>query len=421
MTVRKSRRGVVAGLAAVTMTVAACGGSGTSSKSSASSSGNSSADTVLIGSVHPLTGSLAGEGKLMDDAVHMAAHDINANGGIKSLGGAKLKVTSADSQGEAAVGQRKAQKLIQSGAAALIGTYQSDVTLNVAAVAERSQVPLVVDVASTDQLIQQGYKYTFRLQPGSGELGKEGADYLAAVAKNSGTPVHTVSYIHIDGAFGQGVSSAFKKEAAKKGIKVVKEVSYDPAHFSDATTQVTQAASVHPDAIVVTGYYPDSLLIEKAIAAVKPDVKAVYGVADGGYNTARFTEDAGSSANGYLSTNYHFAAKKDRVQQIRKRFEQKYRQPMRTNAVLAYESTVVVAHGLERSGSTDPTKLRDAISKEKISDPLIAQDGPIVFNSVGQNKNAQAVLMQVKAGEIKQVYPEQIATAQVKFPATPAQ
>ncbi len=73
----------------------------------------------------------------MDDAVKMAVDDINANGGIKSLNGSQLKVESGDSQGKPEVGQSEAQRIISAGAVALVGTYQSDVTQNVASAAER--------------------------------------------------------------------------------------------------------------------------------------------------------------------------------------------------------------------------------------------------------------------------------------------
>ena len=117
----------------------------------------SSPDQIVIGSIHPLTGSLAGVGQLMDDGAKMAVDDINASGGIEALGGAELVLSSGDSTGEAETGQSEAQRLIDEGAVALVGTYQSDVTLNVASVAERSKVPLVIDLGVDDKIQQQGY------------------------------------------------------------------------------------------------------------------------------------------------------------------------------------------------------------------------------------------------------------------------
>src|SRR5664279_3623437 len=112
----KKLPGLVALLLASTA-FAACG---------ANDSGNGSdGGEITIGSVHPLTGGLAGVGGLMNNGAQLAVADINAAGGIKSLDGAKLKLADGDSQGKAEVGQSEAQRLISAGAVALIGTYQS--------------------------------------------------------------------------------------------------------------------------------------------------------------------------------------------------------------------------------------------------------------------------------------------------------
>jgi branched-chain amino acid transport system substrate-binding protein len=413
---RRTRISVSAvGITVLGLALAGCGGS----NDTTGTTGGGSTETLTIGSIHPLSGALAGAGKLMDDAVKMAVDDINADGGIKSLNGAKLKVDSADSQGKPATGQSEAQRLTTSGAVALVGTYQSDVTQNVASVAERSKVPLVIDVAVDDAILQQGYKYTFRIQPDATGMGTAGADDLVGLSTQAGSPVKTVSYIHIQGAFGDSVFKAFQKEAQAKGISVVKEVTYSGANFNDATTQVSEAAAANPDAILVTGYYPDSLLIAKSIAAIKPKVKAVYGIANGGFDDDQFPADAGAAGAGILSANYHYDATSSTVTDIRERFQQKYGNPMETAAVLSYQAVQVIAAGLEKSASTDATKLRDAIAGVSIDKPLLAFNGPIEFDQTGQNKNATAIVMQIQSGKVEQVYPDSFKTATLTFPAVP--
>lgn len=401
---------------ALGLALAGCGGS-----SGGGSAAGGGAKTIIIGSIHPLSGRLAGAGTLMDNAVKMAVDDINTKGGIKSLGGAKLKVDSGDSKGAPEGGQSEAQRLTSSGAVALVGTYQSDVTQNVASVAERSKVPLVIDVAVDDAILKQGYKYSFRIQPDATGMGVGGADALAGLGQQGGSPITTVSYIHIQGAFGDSVFKAFQKEAQAKGITVAKEVTYSGTNFSDATTQVSEAAAANPDAIVVTGYYPDSLLIAKSIAALKPKVKAVYGIANGGFDDDQFPKDAGASGQGILSANYHYDATSSTVKEIRGRFEQKYGHPMETAAVLSYQSVEVIAAALEKSASTDPSKLRDAIAGISLDQPLLAFGGPLQFDQTGQNKNATAIVMQIQSGKVEQVYPDKFATSKLTFPAAPGQ
>jgi len=408
-------RSSLVSVAALALALAGCGGG------SSSDTGGGSVDSVTIGSIHPLSGPLAGVGTLMDKAAKMAAEDINAKGGIKSLDGAKLKVESGDSKGTPEGGQSEAQRLTRSGAVALVGTYQSDVTQNVASVAERSKVPLVIDVAVDDAILQQGYKYSFRVQPDATGMGTSGADALVALSEQGGSPIKSVSYIHIEGAFGDSVFAAFKKQAEAKGITVAKEVTYSGANFNDASTQVSEAAAAKPDAIVVTGYYPDSLLVAKSIAAFKPDIKAVYGIANGGFDDDAFPKDAGSAGEGLLSANYHYDATSDAVKDIRSRFEQNYKSPMQTAGMLSYQAVQVIAQALEDSGSDDPTELRDAIAKVNVDNPLLAFDGPISFDDTGQNENATVIVMQIQGDTVEQVYPKDFETAKLVFPAVPGQ
>lgn len=382
-----------------------------------SSSGSDDSGAITIGSIHPTSGALAGVGSLMDDGAKMAVDDLNKAGGIKSLDGRKLKLSSGDSQGKAEVGQSEAQRMIDDGAVALVGTYQSDVTQNVASVAERGRVPLVIDVAVDDKILDQGYKYTFRVQPNATSMGTSGAESLAAIGKQSGDPITRVAYLHIEGSFGDSVFDAFKAQAAEQGITDVKEITYPPTNFSDATTQVREAASYKPDVIVATGYFPDGVLIAKAVEELRPDIKGLYGIANGAFDDGSFPEAAGTAAQGVLSANYHYDAKSEKVKSIRARFEQKYGKPMETASVLSYQAVKVIAAGLEKSKDAAPAKLREAISGVELDEPLLAFDGPITFDKSGQNENATVIVMQNLSKEVAQVHPEEFAEQKLQFPA----
>jgi branched-chain amino acid transport system substrate-binding protein len=397
----------------VALSVAACGGG------SEGGGGEGGGESVKIGSLHPLTGALANDGSQMDEAVKMAVEDINSEGGIEALDGAQLEVVSGDTQGEPEVAQSEAQRITGEGVAAMIGTYQSSATSNVARVAERSQVPLVMDVTTADEILEQDYKYTFRLQPNATSMGTYGARYLKEISEASGEPVETVVYMHEQTDFGQSVFEAFASEAENQGIEVLQEIKYDAFNTSDLTSQLSQVKSKKPDVLVATGYYTDSLLLAKNAAAVKPEVKAVYGVANGAFDLPQFPSDAGENGESYLSANYHFDATDEKVQELRDRFRERTDEEMRTPAVFSYQSVQLIADALGRAGSSEPQALRDAIAETSIEDSLFPYPGPIEFDESGENVNAQPVVMQVQDGKVLQVYPEDFAQAEPKFPAVP--
>jgi branched-chain amino acid transport system substrate-binding protein len=378
--------------------------------------GGGSGETVTIGSIHPLTGALALDGEQMDNAVQMAVEDLNSAGDLPVT----LEVASADTQGEPELGQSEAQRLIDEGAIALVGAYQSAVTTNIATVAAREQVPLVIDVAVADAILSEENQYVYRIQPNATSMGEFGAQYLVDVAEAAGEEVATVGYMHEQTDFGTSVFDAFNAKAEELGIEVVESVAYDAFAQSDYTTEVQQVVAANPDVLVVTGYYNDGVAIAQNVADVQPDLKAVYGVANGAFDLPQFPGDAGDAAPFYFDSNYHFDATNDRVNDIRSRYEEEFGDQMRTPAVLSYQAVEVVAEAVKGADDpTDPAALNAAIRSVEVADPLLTFPGPITFDETGENPNARPVVMQVIEEEIKQVYPQEFAEADPVFPAVP--
>jgi branched-chain amino acid transport system substrate-binding protein len=396
---------------------AACGGGAPTTATGGDTGDTPKGAAVTIGTLHPLTGALAVDGQQMSDAAKLAAEEINAAGGIESLGGAELVIAAADTQGKPEVAQSEAQRLIQGGAAAIVGPYQSAVASQIAAVAERSTIPFVIDVATADSILAQGYTYTFRIQPNASVMGAKGAQYMMDVAKDNGTDVKKVGYLHEQTEFGTTVMKAFVEEARKQGVTVDPVISYDAFKASDLTTEVTRVKEAGVDVLAVTGYYRDGLLIAKNVDSVKPSVKAVLGVANGAFDLPQFPTDFGAGADGYLDANYHADVTKPEYEDLAEKFKAKYGAEIRTPAVLTYEAVRLIAAGLEEAGSADRTELRDAIAGLSF-ETIMANDGPVVFNEQGENENAVPILMQVQSGEVKQVFPEEFAQAKPVFPAT---
>lgn len=410
------RKTWLAGLAALPLALAACGGSAPAG--STDDGGGGSSETIKIGALHPLSGAAAADGQQMDNGAKLAVEAINDAGGIKSLDGAKLELLSADSQGKPEIGQSEAQRLIQEGVVALLGTYQSAVSQNVAAVAERSQVPFVIDVSSADAILQQGYKYTFRLQPSSTVLGERGADYLAEVSEAAGAKPQKVAVFHEQGPFGTAVKDAFSRQAQERGMTVDPVISYDPASVSDFTTQVTAVKAAGADVLMVAGYYRDGVLVANAVNTVKPELDAVWGVANGAFDLPQFPAEVGAAGEGYFDANYHLDTTNPETQELAALYEQRHGDKIRTGAVLAYDAVRVIADALERAGSTDKAQLRDAIAETDL-EPLVAADGPISFTETGENENAAPILMQVQQGTVKQTFPDDKAEAKPVYPAKP--
>ena len=373
-----------------------------------------SVESIKIGSVHPLTGGLAADGLQMDAGAQLAAEDINAAGGIMCLDGAQIEILSADSTGTPEVGQSEAERLIQEGAIALVGPYQSAVASNIATVAERNGVPFVIDVAVSDEILDQGYTNTFRIQPNASAMGAQGAKFLKELTEAEGIDVSKIAHLHEQSAFGTSVNAAFAEAAAQYGWTVEPVISYDAFGVTDLTTEMTEVKAAAPDVIVVTGYYGDGVLATEAISAVDPGAKLIYGIAQGAFDNPSYPADVAGAGEGFFNVNYHLDVTNPTTQDIATRFESSYGEEMKTSAVHSYEAVRVIANALEQSCSDDPAALRDAIADTNL-ESLLATVGPIQFDETGENVNGSPIVMQVQDDAVVQVYPEGVAESAPRF------
>ena len=117
---------------------------------------------VEIGVVYPMTGSSGPMGQNAIRGWNIAVDEINEAGGIKSLGGAKIKTLLRDSESDPKVGVAETEKLVKTKVVAIVGAWNSSVTYACTEVAERNRIPWIVSIAGTDEICRRGFKYIFR-------------------------------------------------------------------------------------------------------------------------------------------------------------------------------------------------------------------------------------------------------------------
>ena len=132
------------------------------------------APAVKLGVVHPVTGFLQFSGSQCRFGALTAIEEINAAGGIASLGGAKLEAVLGDAQSKAEVGAAEVEKFNEAGVSAIVGAYASGICLATTQAAAKYGIPHVVDVGVNDKIVGRGLENTFRFGPGFGNITKAG-------------------------------------------------------------------------------------------------------------------------------------------------------------------------------------------------------------------------------------------------------
>src|SRR5205814_7742945 len=127
---------------------------------------------VKLGVLHPVSGALSYSGQQGRLGATLAIEDVNAAGGIKALGGAKIEAVLGDAQSTPEGGNAEVEKMNSAGVAAIVGGYASSICLTASQTAARYDLPYLVDVGVADNIVTRGFKNTFRFGPGFGAIAK---------------------------------------------------------------------------------------------------------------------------------------------------------------------------------------------------------------------------------------------------------
>src|SRR4029077_9759411 len=105
---------------------------------------------VKIAMVSPVSGPMADVGQDQRLGAQLAVEAINAAGGVKSLGGARLELLTADSETKADVARSEADRLINAGAQIMPAAYPPAHVATLSLLAQQRRVPYVIDISAAD-------------------------------------------------------------------------------------------------------------------------------------------------------------------------------------------------------------------------------------------------------------------------------
>ncbi|MCQ2497056.1 MAG: ABC transporter substrate-binding protein [Lachnospiraceae bacterium] len=358
-------------------------------------------DTIKIGSIHPLTGSMAYEGQAMVNSQKIAIDKINSEGGIN---GRKLELVVKDSMGTSSGAANAALKLANDGVIALTGTYTSSSAQVVSRMAEKTKIPFVVTVASSDSLLKNGYKYTFRIQPSVSVFSKNFLDYLKFVKTDD---MKTVAFIYENSNYGAGIAEYISDHIDETGLEIVGMLSY-AATTSTLSSEVTKLAALNPDLLVPIGYYSDQSLLMKEILERDIHFNTILGCANGAFSDAKFLDAYGNQVDGIYDINYRYNPNSSETDYLLKTYLEEYGVDIPVHAIYGYESIMVVADALRRADTDDANSVRDALAAADIKEHILPQ-GDIVFDESGENINSAGVLVRIEDAKHVIVYPEEYA------------
>jgi branched-chain amino acid transport system substrate-binding protein len=378
------------------------------------------AQDVEIGLFVCLSGPAVDLGTMGRDGAVLAAEDVNNMGGIKALGGAKMKLVVADVTSTPAQGPSVTERIIStqklSGA---VGYGMSQMTLTCLPVLEKAQVPLITSSIS-DKITEQGYKYVFEICPKGSHFGASQVKFLTYLKEKYKFPIHKVGFVYENTAYGTSTAGGLKETAIKEKYNIGLFEAYD-AKFTDASPLITKIKASGVDVIFPVSYTTDAELIISTMYAMRVHPMVIGGGA--GFIWPDIYKSLGDKINGVFSTgSWSWDSKNIMSDPQRKSVVERYKKRFGTfmpeQAGEHYAAVWVLKEALEKAASTDPKKVREALADIEISTGLagLMQPGKIKFNSAGWNIYVYPTMIQWQRGEPRTVYPEAAATNNVIWP-----
>ncbi len=368
--------------------------------------------------IEPLTGLVAFAGIPAKNGAEMAVETINAQGGIRSLGGAMLKPLFLDTESKPEVGQTVAERAVRKDVVAMVGCAQSAVGMIIAKVCERNRIPIIVDLGSGDFITESGLKYVFRVMPSNTQQTESEMNFAANVGKKSGIEVKKVGIIYEDTASGRNGYEVYKTLASKFGLEVVSGLGFHPG-TADVSPAVTKMKMVNPDFIFMYAWAKDSILL---IRAMQEQYYAPPGIIGKAFNP-QFIAQVGKLSEYLYGTAYFTpttdppGVHKGRNMKIRDEYERRYGKfdPL---MALSYTAVMVLKDALERAGSTDPIKIKNALAATNMTgkDGYIQLVKRIQFDNKGQSIYAHSLVSQIRNEEHVVVWPEASAQMDPVYP-----
>jgi branched-chain amino acid transport system substrate-binding protein len=407
------RCAVVAVVLAAVVTLAACG---SSSSSSASASGSSSAP-ITIGTSLSLSGDFAADGQAFERGYQLWAADQNRQGGL--LGHkVKLDVLSDSSSPSQVVSNY--QKLIGSNKDQLVfGPFSSLLTVPAARIASRYGYAFVEGAGGAPSVFGTGLKNVFDVSiPIKNNL-VTFAQWVASLP--AAQRPKTAAYATVDDPFTQPQLPLAQKILQAAGVKTVLSKVF-PEEVTDYTAIAGQVATTHADVVVLGSVdVPTVSAFTHAFAQQHYNPKAFIATA-GPDQGAQFVKAVGTgNENGIFVPNGWFGGfKKADSEQMVKEYIAKYGgTPSEVNADVAeaYSVGQVIAQAVQATHGFDNSKI---IAYLHSGATFNSVQGPVKFDSLGENTSQKTLTFQWQNGTLVQSIPTATAGSHAPLYPKPA-
>ncbi len=363
--------------------------------------GRAAAAPVKVGFVNSVTGPEAPIGEALTNGVDLAMDDLKKKG-------VEIQLLRQDDGGKPQVAMSALEQLASGDdVVAVVGPYASAPANAIAKLAEQYKVPLLIPVASKEDITRQGYQWVFRLNAPAHNY----ADDLIDAALAFGKP-KTIAFIYESTDFGTSVATLGKAYAQQKGLKIVGDEAYQKG-AADYRSTLTKLRAANPDLVLMVSYVADAVLLMRQSREVGLKPMAFLG-GGAGFDTTQFQNEKDISNDVYCVTQWTPDNGAPGSADFAKRYEARFGKRPTYHAATAYEAMMIMGDAVQKAGG-DRKKIRDLLASGSWTGIM----GSVKFETfegfTNQNKH-QMVVFQYQKDKTVTVFPPQAAKGKPVWP-----
>lgn len=373
----------------------------------------SAPETIKIGGAVPLTGKFAAGGKELKDGYELAVKDINKAGGVyvKKFGKKiPIELILLDDESASTNTVSRLEKLYSvDKVVAYVGGYGSGLNAAAAPVAEKNKVPIVAVAFSLLSPHKQGYKYLFSPFVKTDRGVAICFDLLDSLPKGK-KPTKVAIFAEKTG-WGKELGHYVTQDAKKRGYSIVTHKNYART-AKDFSSIILAAKSADAEVVLGVPTPPAAIAIAKQMKELDYNPKALFFWRGAG--SAAWPKNLGKDGD-YASymTNWDYNFGYPGSKELVAAFQAKAGRLPACSVGYGYSVVQVVADAIERAGTLDRAKIRDAIAS---TNNLMTVQGPVKkFRQDGVGISPPAI-MQWQKGVSQVVYHEEFITAPFVYP-----
>jgi branched-chain amino acid transport system substrate-binding protein len=313
---------------------------------------------IKVGALFSITGPASFLGAPEEKTARMLAEKINASGGVN---GRKLELVVKDTSGSTEKAVSFAKQLIEEDkVVAIIGPSTSGETMQIKALCEENQVPLI-SCAAAETIVNPVAKYVFKVP----QKDSQAVTWIYRTMKEKG--ITKIAILTSTEGFGVAGKKQLEDAAPAEGIEILANEVYDKqaTDLTDVLTKVKSKSGVQ--AVVNWSIVPAQSIVAKNMKQLGLDVPLFQ---SHGFGNLKYVQQAGAAAEGTLFPASRLLIveelpdshpQKQVLAAYKRDYESRYKEDVSTFGGHAYDALMVVVEALKKADPPDRQKVRDAL------------------------------------------------------------